>query len=208
MNHFRIIFLGFLATFASSWLGLVLLPSLHYGKEAAALPKITPAPEHDLVLRGEQVYSANGCIYCHTQQVRPFAFGSDDERNWGKRRTVAADYVGDAKALMGTMRTGPDLANIGTRMASTAWHFQHLFEPTSTSPGSIMPPYRFLFEHTSVLDGKPDSDAIPIGPQGERVDAEGRQWVPSADGRALVAYLLSLQRSAVDRPEAVEAPQK
>jgi len=208
MNHFRIIFLGFLATFASSWLGLVLLPSVHYGNEAAKLPPTTSTAESDLLRRGEQVYSANGCVYCHTQQVRPFAFGSDDERNWGKRRTVAADYLGDAKALMGTMRTGPDLANIGVRMPSTSWHYKHLFEPTSTSPGSIMPPHRFLFERKPVFNGVPDADAISIGPNGEQVDATGHQWVPTADGRALVAYLISLQRSAVDRPEASEAPQK
>jgi cytochrome c oxidase cbb3-type subunit 2 len=206
MNHFRFIFLGFLATFASAWLGLVILPTIHYGKEAAALPQSAPSAERDAVRRGEQIYAANGCVYCHSQQVRSPNFGNDDKRGWGSRRTVAADYLGDAKAMMGTMRTGPDLANIGQRMPSTAWHFQHLFNPVSTSPGSIMPPYRFLFERKTVTDGKPETDAIPVGSAGERTDAEGQQWVPTAEARDLVAYLLSQKRSLADRPEASVAP--
>lgn len=206
MNHFRYIFLGFLATFASSWIGLVALPSWHYGKEAAALPQAAQTPELESVRRGELIYAANGCVYCHTQQVRSAGFGNDDKRGWGNRRTVAADYLGDAKAMMGTMRTGPDLANIGLRMPSTTWHYQHLFNPLSTSPGSIMPPYRFFFEHLPVVDGKTDPDAVSIAADGGKIDAGGMQWVPTSEGRSLVAYLLSLKRSAVPRAEAEEVP--
>ncbi|MDB6137581.1 MAG: cytochrome oxidase mono-heme subunit/FixO, partial [Verrucomicrobiaceae bacterium] len=86
MNHFRLIFLGFLATFSSSWLGLVVIPSIHYGREHDAIAMVTPTAETELVRHGEQVYAANGCIYCHTQQVRSPQFGSDRARNWGKRR--------------------------------------------------------------------------------------------------------------------------
>ncbi len=199
MNHFRIIFLGFLATFTSSWLGLVALPALHYGEAKAALP--AAAQPSELVRRGEQVYAGNGCIYCHTQQVRSPEFGSDAARNWGTRRTVAEDYLGDQRAMLGTMRTGPDLSNIGQRMPSTAWHYQHLHLPTSTSPGSIMPPYGFLFESKPVVNGQPDADAIPLGGHGERVGPDGMQCVPTADGRALVAYLLSLKRTQTRRPD-------
>lgn len=199
MSRFRYIFLGFLATFATAWLGLVLAPSLHYGKEAAALPQETVTPELALIREGEKVYAANGCIYCHTQQLRSTNFGSDVARFWGTRRTVAADYMGDQKAMLGTMRTGPDLSNIGQRMASPSWHYQHLYNPVSTSPGSIMPPYRFLFEKKPVIGGKPDPDAA-------FVDASGMQLLPTREGRALVAYLLSLKRTATDRPEAAEAP--
>jgi len=199
MSRFRYIFIGFLATFATAWLGLAIIPSLHYGDRKSALPRETLSPELRLIQEGERVYAANGCIYCHSQQLRSTSFGSDVARFWGTRRTVAADYMGDKKAMLGTMRTGPDLSNIGQRMASPAWHYQHLYNPTSTSPGSIMPAYRFLFEKTAVVDGKPD-------PNAGLVNTDGTQWVPNDQGRALVAYLLSLKRTAIDRPEAAEAP--
>ncbi|MEX1114563.1 MAG: cbb3-type cytochrome c oxidase subunit II [Akkermansiaceae bacterium] len=206
MSRFRYIFIGFLATFATAWLGLVIAPSLQYGKEAAALPEVALTPEMSLIREGERVYAANGCIYCHSQQLRSNSFGSDVARFWGTRRTVAADYLGDGKAMLGTMRTGPDLSNIGQRMASPAWHYQHLYNPVSTSPGSIMPAYQFLFEKVPVVDGKPDPDALAVGAGGDRIDADGMQLVPTLEGRALVAYLLSLKRTSIDRPEAAEAP--
>lgn len=206
MSQFRYIFLGFLATFATAWLGLVIVPTLHYGKESAALPPVTVTPELALIREGEKIYAANGCIYCHTQQLRSASFGSDVARFWGTRRTVSADYMGDQKAMLGTMRTGPDLSNIGERMASSSWHYQHLHNPVRTSPGSIMPAYPYLFEKIPVADGTPDPDALSIGPDGSRVDTDGMQLVPTREGRALVAYLLSLKRTSIDRPEAAEAP--
>jgi cytochrome c oxidase cbb3-type subunit 2 len=206
MSRFRYIFVGFLATFATAWLGLVIAPSLQYGEEAAALPEAAVTSEMSMIREGERVYAANGCIYCHSQQLRSTTFGSDVARFWGTRRTVAADYMGDRKAMLGTMRTGPDLSNIGQRMASPAWHYQHLYNPVSTSPGSIMPAYRFLFEKIPVVDGKLDPDALVVGVGGVRIDADGIQLVPTLEGRALVAYLLSLKRTSIDRPEAAEAP--
>lgn len=206
MTRFRYIFLGFLATFTSAWLGLAIAPSFHYGREAAALPQVPDTPERALVRMGEQVYAADGCVYCHTQQLRSAAFGSDVARLWGNRRTVADDYLGDSKAMLGTMRTGPDLSNIGQRMASPAWHYQHLYDPVSTSPGSNMPPFRFLFERKAVSGDTPEPDAVALDAQGRRVDADGMQTLPNERGRALVAYLLSLKRTAIARPEAAEAP--
>ena len=68
-----------------------------------------------------------------------------------------------------------------------------------------MPPYGFLFELKPVVDGKPDADAIPLGPDGGRTNANGMQCVPTPEARALVAYLLSLKRTQASRPEALEA---
>ena len=206
MNSFRYIFLGFLLTFASSWIGLVILPTFYYGKKTAELPKVTMTPQMELVLRGEQVYAANGCVYCHSQQVRPVNFGNDNLRGWGTRRSVAEDYMGDKHAFLGTMRTGPDLSNIGQRMSSAQWHFQHLYEPTSTSRDSIMPAYRFLFERKPVVDGKPDPQAITPLRAIRKSEPPDVQWVPTEDGKALVAYLVSLKRTVKERPEAMEAP--
>ena len=65
--------------------------------------------------RGRKVYMANGCIYCHSQQVRPDYGGADIIRKWGDRRSAPRDYIFDRPVLLGKMRMGPDLANIGKR---------------------------------------------------------------------------------------------
>ena len=72
-------------------------------------------------LRGRQVYIANGCLYCHSQQPRDRNFGPDAERGWG-RASVPGDYYYDKPHLLGSMRTGPDLFNIGARQSSKDWH--------------------------------------------------------------------------------------
>jgi cytochrome c oxidase cbb3-type subunit 2 len=182
--------------FASAWLGLVILPTIHYGKEADALPHSAPSAERDAVRRGELVYAANGCVYCHSQQVRSPHFGNDDKRGWGSRRTVAADYLGDGKAMMGTMRTGPDLANIGQRMPSAAWHFQHLFNPVSTSPGSIMPPYQYLF---TVRKGPalPGETVITLPPA---LAKPGEVVIAKPEALALVDYLIGLDHTYTPLP--------
>ena len=74
------------------------------------------------------MYIANGCIYCHSQQPRDPIQAPDDKRGWG-RASVAADYHYDKPHLLGTMRTGPDLFNIGVRQPSADWHLGHLFQP-------------------------------------------------------------------------------
>jgi cytochrome c oxidase cbb3-type subunit 2 len=106
-----------------------------------------PRPQalHQRELRGREVYIANGCVYCHSQQPRPKAFAPDFSRGWG-RATVAGDYAYDQPHLLGTMRTGPDLMNIGVRQPSEQWHLGHLYQPRAYMPGSIMPSYPFLFE--------------------------------------------------------------
>lgn len=113
--------------------------------------KDVPAPEalaaySSEQLRGRQVYIANGCIACHTQQPSTTGAGrADAQRGWG-RASVAADYHYDQPPLLGTMRTGPDLFNIGARQPSADWHLGHLFQPRAYVPGSNMPAYRFMFE--------------------------------------------------------------
>ncbi len=65
--------------------------------------------------RGRKVYTANGCYYCHTQQVRPDYDSSDIDRKWGDRRSAPRDYIFDRPVLLGRNRMGPDLSNIGKR---------------------------------------------------------------------------------------------
>src|SRR4029078_7017016 len=65
--------------------------------------------------QGEHVYAANGCVYCHTQQVRADYIADDIERKWGNRRSTPRDYIFDRPVFLGKMRMGQDLSNIGAR---------------------------------------------------------------------------------------------
>lgn len=118
------------------------------------------------------------------------ATGSDIERGWGLRGSVARDYLQDNPVLLGTQRLGPDLANIGVRQPDAAWHLRHLYAPDAVVEGSTMPPYRFLFEKRRIRQA-PSTDALTL-PEALAPEA-GFEIVPTDEGRALVAYLLSLK---------------
>lgn len=111
--------LGILGTFAFSWVGLALVPAMQIGHLDPQMDEegtdVYPAPRSGLAERGRRVYVANGCVYCHTQQIRADYAGSDIERKWGTRRSAPRDYIFDRPALLGRMRVGPDLANVGKR---------------------------------------------------------------------------------------------
>jgi cytochrome c oxidase cbb3-type subunit 2 len=191
VENFKRIFVGFFLTFLTAWIGLVVVPVRHFAREKKETAP-TIATNEALVREGERVYAANGCIYCHSQQVRPSPFSDDIERGWGDRRTTPQDYLNDQRIFLGTSRTGPDLSNIGVRQSSTSWHYQHLYDPRSVSPGSIMPPFRFLFEKRP-LTGQPDPDALVFN--ASKIVGGNSQIVPNHDAHALVAYLTSLRRA-------------
>ncbi len=114
------LFLGIFGTFAFSWIGLTMVPNAQIGHLDSQVNKddendIYPMPKSGMAERGRKIYIANGCVYCHTQQVRPEYGGADIERKWGDRRSAPRDYIFERTALLGKMRMGPDLANIGKR---------------------------------------------------------------------------------------------
>lgn len=113
------LFLGIFGTFAFSWAGLTMIPNIQIGHLDPQMDEegndAYPAPKSGMADRGRQVYAANGCVYCHSQQVRPDYAGADMERKWGKRRSAPRDYLFERPAMLGKMRMGPDLANIGGR---------------------------------------------------------------------------------------------
>lgn len=97
----------------------------------------------EAALRGKAIYQREGCFYCHTQQVRTV----DTDRFFqgpGKRPSVPSDYANDNPVLLGTERTGPDLKFVGDRLPSKDWHIQHLKDPRSIDPRSIMPSFAHL----------------------------------------------------------------
>ena len=177
---------GAMATLAVSVSALVVLPYLQV-HDVAPLPGLKPYTSAEL--RGREVYIAIGCVYCHSQQPRAKAFAPDFARGWG-RATVAGDYAYDRPHLLGTMRTGPDLMNIGVRQPSEQWHLGHLYQPRAFVPGSIMPSYPFLFEAKAQAD---KGDVVVNLPA--LAAPAGRVVVARPEAVDLVRYLQSLDRS-------------
>jgi cytochrome c oxidase cbb3-type subunit I/II len=124
-----------------------------------------------LELQGKIIYQREGCWYCHTQQVRNLLqetqrYGMGEEETF-KRFSVRSliqappsqpgEFVYDKPHLLGTRRAGPDLARVGGKYDNT-WHFNHFRDPRSTSPGSLMPSYTWLFDKA----GQPTQEAVAL----------------------------------------------
>src|SRR5512133_449314 len=113
------LFLGIFGTFAFSWIGLTVIPTWQIGhlnpESDEEGTDIYPRPQSGMFARGEHVYAANGCVYCHSQQVRADYIADDIERKWGNRRSAPRDYIFERPVFLGKMRMGQDLANIGAR---------------------------------------------------------------------------------------------
>ena len=119
MKGLTSLFLGIFGTFAFSWVGLTVIPNWQIGhlnpQSDEEGTDIYPQPQSGMVERGSRVYAANGCIYCHSQQVRADYAANDIERKWGDRRSAPRDYIFERPVFLGKMRMGQDIANIGAR---------------------------------------------------------------------------------------------
>jgi cytochrome c oxidase cbb3-type subunit I/II len=98
-------------------------------------------PYTPLELHGRDIYIREGCNTCHSQMIRPFR---DEVKRYGEY-SKAGEFVYDHPFLWGSKRTGPDLARVGGKYPDS-WHYNHMFDPRSTSPGSIMPKYPWLLD--------------------------------------------------------------
>ena len=202
MTRQNVLIGGICAALGASWFMMTLLPQIQLGGLQPAVNEeegdIYPIPIGGIADQGRAVYAANGCFYCHTQQVKDGHAGTDLDRKWGLRRSVARDYIYDKPVMLGAMRIGPDLANVGIRRQEGAfeyspeWHYLHLYNPRTVRPGSIMPSFRYLFVQRKIV-GQRSLDALDL--KGPDAPPEGDEVVPNADARALVGYLQSLNRS-------------
>ena len=270
MNYGPLIFLAAFFALASSWFGLVLTPQMQVGHlqqtNTLGAGVTYPVARPGLARRGIEVYRANGCAYCHSQQVGQTATlcdvvlaetgtnqaalvaallsvkpgltdtdamqltaklpqtvlqgarrevadtvyealkasgsraelwivpaGPDLARGWGKRRTVAEDFLFDYPVMLGSQRIGPDLANVGLRQPDANRHLRHLYAPRLEVTGSAMPPYRFLFEKRRIERARsPDALDLPPG----LAPGNGYEIVPTQEAKALAAYLISLRADA------------
>jgi len=177
---------GAMVSLAVATAALVVLP---YVQVRDLTPPEGLKPYTSAQQRGRDVYIANGCVYCHTQQPRDRNLGPDHERGWG-RASVPGDYVYDKPHLLGSMRTGPDLFNIGARQPSKDWHLGHLYQPRAYVPGSIMPSYPYLFETKAAAEPGDEVVKLPPG-QGPA----GKVVVARPEALDLVKYLQGLDHT-------------
>ena len=120
-----------------------IVPSLMVDEYVPVISSVKPYTP--LELEGRDIYIREGCVSCHSQMIRPFR--SEVER-YGEY-SKAGEYVYDYPFLWGSKRTGPDLMRVGGKYSDN-WHLNHMYDPQSTSSGSIMPAYKWLI--TDELD--------------------------------------------------------
>ncbi len=176
-------------------------------------PNITPWDASGAAHAGERIYAADGCAYCHTQQVRAATSGADIIRGWGTardedgkdvtRRTYPRDYIWQGQVFLGNSRDGADLSNVAQRFPTAAGLYRYLYDPYALNPHSSMPEYRFLFV-TRKISGRPSADALVL-PDADAPPA-GYEIVPTARAKSLVAYLLSLKKGYHLKPDEAGVP--
>ena len=186
MTRVWFLLLGAAALMIFALVILVLIPMAMLYEQPVA-EELQPYSEHEL--RGRQVYIAEGCIYCHSQQVRDSSFTTDEARGWG-RPSQPADYAYDQPHLLGSMRTGPDLINVGARIPDRQWHLLHLYQPRALVPWSIMPGYPYLFEWKD--EAGPGEEVVSVP---EPYARSGQVLVARPEAEYLVDYLISLDRT-------------
>ncbi|SMF25473.1 cbb3-type cytochrome c oxidase subunit II [Pseudobacteriovorax antillogorgiicola] len=169
--------------------GVVLVVTPYFSILRQTEPQSVPLGEADpAIARGRAAYVDLGCVYCHSQQPRDKSFGPDFARGWGYQ-PKAQDYTGQRPHQLGTMRTGPDLFNIGDRNPSLQWNLMHLYAPRIMVPWSIMPAYPFLFEEKA----EPGPDDVVLVFDWIGVETEP-PIVASQKALDLVRYLQSLKQ--------------
>ena len=145
--------------------GLVEIAPLFFQKSTTE-PVAGVKPYTALQLAGRDLYIREGCVGCHSQMVRPFRAETERYGHY----SVAGEFVYDRPFQWGSKRTGPDLAREGGKYPDS-WHYNHMMDPRSMSPGSIMPNYGWL------LDNDLDTASTPA-----KIRAMQRLGVPYAEG--------------------------
>lgn len=136
-------------------------------------------PYTPLELQGRDIYVREGCYTCHSQMIRPFR---DEVARYGEY-SKAGEFVYDHPFQWGSKRTGPDLAREGGKY-SDSWHYNHMYDPRSMSPGSIMPQYTWL------LDNKLDTSSTPA-----KIRAMKTLGVPYPEGYDQIANRELMQQA-------------
>jgi len=201
----------FLALIAILIGGMVeMMPTFMISSNVPTIASVKPYTP--LEIQGRDIYIREGCMGCHTQMVRPFRSETARYGEYSK----AGEYVYDHPYLWGSKRTGPDLQRLGQKYPNK-WHYDHMLDPTITSPGSIMPAYPWLltqnldyestpakiramqklgvpyakdFADRSIEDARKQADAIVA-------DLKANQVETSSD-KEIIALIAYLQRLGTD----------
>jgi len=195
-KHSFILIVGILLVVAIG--GLIEIVPLFYLKNT--IEKVEGMrPYTPLELAGQQIYIREGCSVCHSQMIRPLR---DEVERYG-HYSLAAESMYDHPFVWGSKRTGPDLARVGGKY-SDEWHKQHLVDPRSLVPASIMPPYAFLQDRpldlkllpaemkALKLEGVPYTDAMIAGAEADAI----AQSDPDSDHRDMEAAYAKLSGRA------------
>ncbi len=128
-------------------------------------------PYTPLELHGRDIYVAEGCYVCHSQMIRPFRHETERYGEYSK----AGEFVYDHPFQWGSKRTGPDLHRVGAKYPDS-WHYFHMMDPRSMSPGSVMPPYAWLLD-----------DKIDVSSTAVKIRAMQTLGVPYPEGYDAIA---------------------
>lgn len=191
-NHKKLYSIAALLFLALTYI-TVIMPALQNQNNNAPLPGTSPLSGD--ALAGKYIYVAEGCVGCHTQQVR----NVDMDKMFGSRPGIAADYANlkrmnvwqNTSTVMGTERTGPDLTNVGARQTSRDWHLMHLFNPRSVVPQSIMPSYEWMFD----IKQTPSKTDVVVNMQAGFLNGRTGIVVAKKTALQLFAYLLTLKQT-------------
>ncbi len=197
-NHkllFSVVFFGFIAL--SILIAIIPAIEVNSNDPMCGVNTLTPAE-----FRGLNTYVSEGCLYCHTQQVRPLQL----DKVFGRPSSpldysylTPLDQIRMTPAVLGSERTGPDLSNIGNRQPSEIWHHIHLYNPRSVVKSSIMQAYPWLYE----IKENPDSNDLVIPVPGEYAPKNGKV-VATQKAKDLVAYLLFLKQKPIEGISQIE----
>lgn len=190
-NH-KLLFWSALVFFLFLTLQIAILPAIQNQQVYQPLPDAKPLTKEEKA--GKDLYVANGCIACHTQQVR----GIDQDKPFGSRPNIPADYAMNQRMdvwrntanLLGSERTGPDLTNIGERQPSVDWQLLHLYQQRAVVEQSVMPAYQWLFKEKDYLEKGDVEVKVPE----KFLKNKFKKVVATKDAINLVAYLLSLKQ--------------
>ncbi|HYD53766.1 MAG TPA: cytochrome-c oxidase, cbb3-type subunit II [Gemmatimonadaceae bacterium] len=188
--------------------------------KAGPEPLAGVTPYTPLEVAGRDIYIREGCYVCHSQMIRPMRAELLRYGEWSR----AGEYAYDRPFLLGSRRIGPDLHRVGGKYPD-AWHFEHMRDPRSTSPGSVMPTYQWL--HRDAYDvadiaasvralkraGVPYTDAqlggVPASVKAQSDSIVARLAtanITTAPDREIVALIAYLQRLGRDGKAALAEP--
>ncbi|MFN0048933.1 MAG: cytochrome c [Cytophagales bacterium] len=171
---------------------VVIMPAFQNQANNAPLPGTEPLSGD--AMAGKLIYIGEGCVGCHSQQVR----NVEMDKMFGSRPGMAADYANigrtsiwqNTATLMGTERTGPDLTDVGNRQPSKEWNLMHLYNPRIVVAQSIMPSYEWLFD----LKENPAKTDVVVNVPVQFMNGKKEKVVATKEALQLYAYLQSLKQ--------------